>query len=131
MKQDEEMKCRTHLKGSNTSLHQCSRSRHDEEVSSLDHSKGKDALEYTGQSMHDNDHIMKSLWRELDEVKNAVKGKTAMNLDDTIKRTYSPFTTSVLDCPLPFKFRLPQLEFYDGTEDPFDHIGAFKTIINL
>ena len=38
---------------------------------------------------------------------------------------------SVLECPLPPKFRLSQLEFYDGTKDPLDHIGAFKTILNL
>ena len=57
--------------------------------------------------MHDNYHMMKSLQRELDEVKNTMKGKTAMNLDGMIKRTDSPFTASVLECPLPPKFRLP------------------------
>ena len=35
--------------------------------------------------MHDNDHMMKSLRRELDEVKNAMKGKTVMNLDGMLK----------------------------------------------
>ena len=81
--------------------------------------------------MHDNDYMMKSLRRELDEVKNAMKGKMAMNLNGMIKRTDLPFTASVLEGPLPLKFRLPQLEFYDGTNDPFDHIVAFKTILNL
>ena len=57
--------------------------------------------------MHDNDHMMKSLRRELDEVKNAMKGKMAMNLDGMLKRTNSPFTASILECPLPLKFRLP------------------------
>ena len=75
--------------------------------------------------------MMKSLRRELDEVKNAVKGKTAMNLDGLLQRTYSPFTASVLECPLPSKFHLPRLEFYDGTKDLLDHIKAFKTILNL
>ena len=68
---------------------------------------------------------------ELDEVKNTMKGKTTMNLDGMIKRTNSPFTASVLECPLPPKFRLPQLEVYDGTKDLMDHIGAFKTILSL
>ena len=75
--------------------------------------------------------MMESLRRELDEVKNAMKGKTTMNFDGMLKRTNSPFTTSVLECPLPPKFCLLQLEFYDGTKDPLDHIGAFKTILNL
>ena len=130
IKQNEELKHRPHLEGSNASHHRCSRNRHDDEASSPENKKGRDATEYTGQSMHDNDHMMKSL-RELDEVKNAMKGKTAMNLDGMLKRTDSPFTANVLECPLPPKFRLPQLEFYDGTKDPLDHIGAFKTILNL
>ena len=81
--------------------------------------------------MHDNDNLMKSLRKELDEVKNAMKGKTTTNLDGMLKRTNSPFAASVLECPLPPKFRLPQLEFYDGMKDPHDHIKAFKTILNL
>ena len=81
--------------------------------------------------MHDNDHMMKSLRRELGEVKNAMKRKTEKNLDGIIKRIDSPNTASVLECPLPLKFRLLQLEFYDGTKDPLDHIGAFRTIMNL
>ena len=75
--------------------------------------------------------MMQSLRRELNKVKNAMKGKTTMNHDGMLKRTNSPFTTSVLECPLPPKFRLPQLEFYDSMKDPLDHIGAFKTILNL
>ena len=75
--------------------------------------------------------MMKNMGKELDEVKNAMKGKTVINLDGMIKRTDSPFTARVLEYPLPPKFRLPQLEVYDGTKDPLDHIGSFKTILNL
>ena len=131
MKQNEELKRRTHPKGSNTSLHRHSRSKHDEEASSPDNSNEKDASKYTGQSSHGNDHMMKSLRKELDEVKNAMKGKTATNLDGMFKRTDLPFTASALECPLPPKFCLPQLEFYNGTKDPLNHIGDFKTILNL
>ena len=69
--------------------------------------------------------------KELDEVKNAMKEKTTINLDGMIKRADSLFAASVLKCPLPPKFRLPQLEVYDGTKDPLDHIGAFKMLLNL
>ena len=75
--------------------------------------------------------MMKNMRKELDEVKNAMKGKTMINLDSMIKRIDSLFTTSILECPLPLKFRLPQLEVYNGTKDSLDHIGAFKTILNL
>ena len=54
-----------------------------------------------------------------------------MNLDGMLQQTDSPFTTNVLEYLLPPKFFLPQLEFYDGMKDPLDHIGAFKTILNL
>jgi len=74
---------------------------------------------------------MKNIRKELDEVKNAMKRKTMINLDGMIKRTNSPFTANILECPLPPKFCLPQLGVYDGTKDPLDHIGSFKTILNL
>ena len=60
-----------------------------------------------------------------------MKDETAINLDGMIKRIDSPFTASVLECPLTPKFRLLQLEVDDGTKDPMDHIGAFKKILNL
>ena len=131
MRQNEELKQQAHLKGSNTSHHWQSRSRHDEEASSLGNSKGKDTVEYTQQYTPGNNYLMQNLQKELDEVKNAMKGNIAMNLDGMLKRIDSSFTPSVLGCPLPLKFRLPQLEFYDATKDPFDHIGSFKTILNL
>ena len=61
---------------------------------------------------------MKNMRKELDEVKNVMKGKTVINLDGMIKRIDSPFTASILECPLPPKFCLPQLEVYNGTKDP-------------
>ena len=60
-----------------------------------------------------------------------MNGKTVVNLDGMIKRIDSPFTTRILECPLPPKFCLPQLEVYDGMKDPLDYIGAFKTILSL
>ena len=56
--------------------------------------------------------------KEMDELKSAIKDKGGENLDGMIRRTDSPFTTEVLNRPLPLKFRLPQLESYDGSKDP-------------
>ena len=80
--------------------------------------------------MPDKDQMMETMRKELDEVKSAIKGKTTINLDGMLKRTNSLFTAKVLECPLPPKFKLLQLEVYDSTKDPLDHIGAFKTILN-
>ena len=96
---ERELKHRAHPEGSNALHHRRSRSKHDGEASSPENSKGKDMTKYTRQSTHDNDHLKKSLRRELDEVKNAMKGKTAMNLDGMLKRIDSPFIASVLECP--------------------------------
>ena len=45
--------------------------------------------------------------KEMDETKNALKRKSTKNLDRMIKRIDSPFTSEVLECPFPKKFRLP------------------------
>ena len=67
----------------------------------------------------------------MDELKNAMKEKTTKNLDRMVKRTNSPFTTKVMECPLPPKFRLPQLESYDDLKDSLDHITTFKMTLSL
>ena len=52
-------------------------------------------------------------------------------VDDLIHRTDSPFTASINSYPLPPKFKMPSLDSYDGTRDPFDHIATFKTTMHL
>ena len=67
----------------------------------------------------------------MDEIKSAMKDKGGENLDGMIQRTNSPFTNEVLNCPLPPKFRLPQLELYDGSKDPLYYIESFKMLMLL
>ena len=42
--------------------------------------------------------------KEMDELRNAIKGKTDQSLDKMVRVTDSPFTTAVLECPMPSKF---------------------------
>ena len=74
---------------------------------------------------------LRNMRKEMDELKSATKEKGRENLDRMIRRINSPFTNKVLNHPLPPKFRLPQLESYDGSKDPFDHIESFKTLMLL
>jgi len=67
----------------------------------------------------------------MDKLRSAMKEKAMENLDGMIQRTNSPFTTEVLNRPLPPKFRFPQLKSYDGSKDPLDHIESFKTLMHL
>ena len=52
-------------------------------------------------------------------------------VEDLVHRTDSPFTASINSHPLPPKFKMPSLDSYDGTRDPFDHIATFKTTMHL
>ena len=67
----------------------------------------------------------------MDELQSAMKDKGGENLYGMIRRMDLPFTTEVLNRPLLPKFRLPQLESYNGFKDPLDHIESFKTLILL
>lgn len=69
--------------------------------------------------------------KEMDELKNAMKEKTGKNLDGMAKKNDFSFTTRVLECPLPPKFRLPQLESFDGLREPLNHITTFKMTLSL
>nr|XP_023895661.1 uncharacterized protein LOC112007537 [Quercus suber] len=48
-----------------------------------------------------------------------------------VRATDSPFTMAVLECPVPSKFRLPQLELFNRLKDPQDHLNTFKTTLGL
>ena len=67
----------------------------------------------------------------MDELRNIMREKTDRNLDEMVRRTDSPFTTKVLECPLPPKFCLPQLESFNGLKDLLDHITTFKMNLSL
>ena len=69
--------------------------------------------------------------KEMDKLRNAIKGKTERSLDRMVKTTDSLFMTVVLECPVPSKFHLPQLELFNGLKDPLDHLNNFKTTLGL
>ena len=67
----------------------------------------------------------------MDKSRSAIKKKTEWSVDRLVRATNSPFTTAVLECPVPSKFRLPQLESFDGLKDPQDHLNTFKMTLGL
>lgn len=97
----------------------------------LEMSQGKDGLRKTKWSDKASNDLLRRMRKEMDELKNAMKGKTAKNLDGMVRRTNFPFTQQVLDHPFSPKFRLPQLELYDGLNDPLDHITTFKMTLSM
>ena len=65
-----------------------------------------------------NSNLLRKMRKEMDELRNIIKEKIDRSVDRKVKATDSPFTTVVLECPVPSKFRLPQLELFDGLRDP-------------
>ena len=74
---------------------------------------------------------MQAMKEQMEVMMNALKGRVSSDLDDLVNRTDSPFTASVNSFPLPQKFRMPQIESYDGVKDPLDHLETFKTLMHL
>ena len=69
---------------------------------------------------------MKKVMKEMKE-----NMRRANPVEDLVHRTDSAFTASINGHPLPPKFKLPSLDLYDGTCDPFDQIATFKTTMHL
>ena len=76
-------------------------------------------------------NLHREMRKEMDELRNVIKGKTDRSLDKMVRKTDSPFTVVVLECPIPSKFRLPQLKPFDRLKDPLDHLNTFKTTLGL
>ena len=68
---------------------------------------------------------------QMDFMMNAFRGRVSTDLDDLVHRTDSSFTASVTSFPLPSKFRMPQVENYNGSKDPLDYLESFKTLMHL
>nr|XP_023902566.1 uncharacterized protein LOC112014409 [Quercus suber] len=75
--------------------------------------------------------VVKEMRKEMDELRNAIRGKTDLGLDKIVRKSNSPFIAAVQECPVPSKFCLPQLEPFDRLKDPLDHFNTFKTTLGL
>ena len=73
----------------------------------------------------------KGIQQELIHVKEVVKGRAPDSMDTLVQQTESPFTTEVLHFPLPAKFRMPQIEEFDGAKDPVNHLNTYKNQMEL
>ena len=64
-------------------------------------------------------------------MKEVLRGRAPDTMDTLVQQTESPFTFEVLHFPLPAKFRMPQVEAFDGVKDPVDHLNTYKTQMEL
>ena len=73
----------------------------------------------------------KGIQQELNHVKEVVKGRAPDSMDTLVQQTESPFIAEVLHFPLPAKFRMLQIEAFDGAKDPVDHLNTYKNQMEL
>ena len=73
----------------------------------------------------------KGIQQELSHMKEVVKCQDPNSMDTLVQQTESPFTVEVLHFPLPGKFRMPQIEAFDGTKDPVDYLNTYKNQMEL
>ena len=78
-----------------------------------------------------NSDLLQEMRKEMDKLRNAIKEKIDRSIDRMVRATDSPFIAAVLECPVPSKFRLPQLEPFDGLRDSQDHLNTFKMTLGL
>ena len=64
-------------------------------------------------------------------MKEVVRGCAPDTMDTLVQQTESPFTAEVLHFPLPAKFKMPQVEAFDGVRDPVDHLNTYKNQMEL
>ena len=74
---------------------------------------------------------IQAMKEQMEVMMNAFKGQVSSDLDDLVNHTDSPFTASINSFSLPHKFRMPQIDSYDGVKDPLDHLETFKTLMHF
>ena len=74
---------------------------------------------------------MQMMKERIDFMMNTLRGRVSSDLNELVHQTDSPFTAPVMSFPLPPKFCMPQVEAYDGSKDPLDHLESFKTPMHL
>ena len=72
---------------------------------------------------------MDQIRKAMDEMRENIR--RANLIDNLVHRIDSPFMASINSHPLPPKFKMPSLDSYNGTCEPFDHIATFKTMMHL
>ena len=74
---------------------------------------------------------MQMMKERMDFMMKTLKGRESNDLDELVHRIDSPFIAPVTSFPLSTKFRMPQIEAYNKSKDPLDHLESFKTLMHL
>ena len=76
----------------NRSTRRIENNKNEDEVQDLEGSQGRDGLRRTKRSNETSNDLLRSMRKEIDELKNVMKGKTTKTLVGMVRRIDSPFT---------------------------------------
>jgi len=74
---------------------------------------------------------MQMIKERMDFMMNTFKERVSSDLKELVHWMVLPFTALVTSFPLLPKFRMPQVEAYDGLKDSLDYLESFKTLMHL
>ena len=118
-------------------INQRRQTREEREGGGQTHGHGdRENTEIGGQLRGTTSWTIPHLKEEMDQMKKVMEEmkenmRRTNPIEDLVHRTDSSFMASINGHPLPSKFKLPSLDSYDGTRDPFDHVATFKTTMHL
>ena len=77
------------------------------------------------------DQRFKDIQQEINQMKEVIKGQAPVSMDALVQQIESPFTAEVLHFPFSAKFRMSQIETFDKTKDPIDHLNTYTNQMEL
>ena len=98
------------------------------------HTREHDPYQPSGEDRNEEwpwEQRFRDIQQEISYIKVAVKRRAPASMDALVQHTESPFTAGVLHFPLQAKFRMPQIETFDGTKDPIDQLNTYKNYMEL
>lgn len=105
--------------------------REEAEPSQNEHAKPRsteetDADKEERRKMHQELHSLMKKYEEM-----AKKMGASLSVDQLLTSTDLPYNAEVMAAPLPPKFKVTQMEMYDGSKDPLEHLETFKAYMTL
>ncbi|KAI8524929.1 hypothetical protein RHMOL_Rhmol13G0187800 [Rhododendron molle] len=81
-------------------------------------------------SSHELGQILK-MQNQIEGLMKQVKAQTPATVEELVQNMDSPFTSEVMGRPLPKKFKMPQLETFNGSTDLLDRLETYKSLMHL
>ncbi|XP_042944579.1 uncharacterized protein LOC122278456 [Carya illinoinensis] len=86
----------------------------------------KDAECKEKERMHDERKDLAGKYEEMAKTMGS-----SSSVESLLHQTDLPYSARIMVVPLPPKFKVPQIDMYDGSKDPVDHLENFKAHITL